>query len=390
MQHAALDDGIPKGAARRAARLRLKPHAGEVRRQRGIAIANSFAIYDNAKGDCGLVKWCYNAMRLMQMPWLAGQAEVVAWTNARGAEFVRAECGPRVQRIVEFDADLEDLARRWAVATADVCKTRGSRCHLGVRSVNDVALLKWQLVRHEEYQLIFLTDTDVDVMDSHYVRSEQEYLMHLQRAWETGLGALLGPSAVTGQIKSPTRYPNRTQLVANPDFESPLNAGVMLFKPSAATYRRGVEALRSMRWNLTHGFELAGSPCDGVPKKAIAAFASYGIRRCSWDFLGANTDQGLFWYVFAVLRHSAARSRVKTYAVKHFWAYYKPWRQTSRFWCRRWYTFLDDDAAFGAESNGSRSGSRCVRELFATRARVLALNQSDGKNKCKGVWSKVF
>ena len=160
MQHA-LDDGIPKGAARRAARLRLKPHAGEVRRQRGIAIANSFAIYDNAKGDCGLVKWCYNAMRLMRMPWLAGQAEVVAWTNARGAEFVRAECGPRVQRIVEFDADLEDLARRWAVATADACKTRGSRCHLGVRSVNDVALLKWQLVRHEEYQLIFLTDTDV-------------------------------------------------------------------------------------------------------------------------------------------------------------------------------------------------------------------------------------
>ena len=30
------------------------PH--QVRRQRGIAIANSFAIYDNAKGDCGLVK----------------------------------------------------------------------------------------------------------------------------------------------------------------------------------------------------------------------------------------------------------------------------------------------------------------------------------------------
>ena len=92
------------------------PTPNQVRRQRGIAIANSFAIYDNAKGDCGLVKWdpnpnpnpnpdhnpnpnpnpnanpnsnsnqvkwCYNAMRLLQMPWLAGQAEVVAWTNAR-------------------------------------------------------------------------------------------------------------------------------------------------------------------------------------------------------------------------------------------------------------------------------------------------------------------
>ena len=274
------------------------------------------------------------------------------------------------------------------MATADACKTRGSRCHLGLKSVNNVALLKWQLVRHEEYQLIFLTDTDVDVLDSHYARSEQEYLMYLQRAWETGLSALLGPSAVTGQVKAPTRYPNRTQLVANPDFESPLNAGVMLFKPSAATYRRGVAALNTMRWNLTHGFELAGSPCDGVPKKAISAFASYGIRRCSWDFLGANTDQGLFWYVFAVLRHSAARSRVKSYAVKHFWAYYKPWRQTSSFWCRRWYTFLDDASAFGTEAN--RSDSRCVRQLSATRARVLALNASDGKNKCKGVWSKVF
>ena len=270
-------------AARRAARLGLKPHAGasQGRRQRGIAIANSFAVYDKAKGDCGLLKWCYNAMRLVQMPWLAGQAEVVVWTNARGADFARAECGPRVQRIVEFDADLEDVARRWAVATAGACKSRGSRCHLGQRSVNDVALLKWQLVRHEEYQLVFLTDTDVDVFDSHYARSEREYLMYLQRAWETGLHALLGPSAVTGQVKAPTRYPNRTQLVANPDFESPLNAGVMLFIPSVSAYRRGVQALRSMRWNLTHGFELAGSPCDGVPKKAIAAFASYGIRRCA-------------------------------------------------------------------------------------------------------------
>ena len=166
----------------RAARLGRKPHAetSQGRRQRGIAIANSFAVYDKAKGDCGLLKWCYNAMRLVQMPWLAGQAEVVAWTNARGAEFARAECGPRVQRIVEFDADLQDVARRWAVATADACKSRGSRCHLGQRSVNDVALLKWQLVRHEEYRLIFLTDTDVDVFDSHYARSEAEYLLYLQ------------------------------------------------------------------------------------------------------------------------------------------------------------------------------------------------------------------
>ena len=38
----------------------------------------------------------------------------------------------------------------------------------------------------------------------------------------------------------------------------------------------------------------------------------------------------------ALHRPAVARSRVKSYAVKHFWAYYKPWRQTSSFWCRRW------------------------------------------------------
>ena len=155
--HHAVHDGAIEGPARRAAlRLESVAEASQqthergvlpVQRQHGIAIANAFSIYDKAKGDCGLVKWCYNAMRLAQMPWLAGKAEVVTWTNARGAAFVQAECGHRVQRIVEFDAELEDVARRWAVATADACKVRGGRCHLGLRSVNNVAVLKWQLVR---------------------------------------------------------------------------------------------------------------------------------------------------------------------------------------------------------------------------------------------------
>ena len=180
-QHA-LDGGALKGsgqgaAARRAARLRLEPHSGvsqlsalqsgaggersrwratlsppigaphagvsQVRRQRGIAIANSFAIYDNAKGDCGLVKWnpnpnpnpnpnhnanpnpkpnpnpnpnpnsnpyqvkwCYNAMRLLQMPWLAGQAEVVAWTNAR--------LGPTPELTPATTHLTGHLTRRWS------------------------------------------------------------------------------------------------------------------------------------------------------------------------------------------------------------------------------------------------------------------------------------
>lgn len=381
---------MPQGPARRSARVWEQPVTDasqlllpNVRRR--IAVANAFTIYK--EGDCGLVKWCYNAMRLVSMPWLTGQAEVVVWTNARGQDFVRAECGHRVQRIVEFDGSLSDTVRQWGVATKGVWKACGLRCHLGIRSINDVALLKWQLVRHEEYQLIFLTDTDVDIFDGHYVKSEQEYLMWTRQSWAAGLDALLGSSQVR-QAKGRTRYANGTQLVANPDFESPINAGVMLFKPSAATYRRGVDALTSMQWNLTHGFELAGSSCAGLPQKTMMNFKSNGLRKCSWNFLGANTDQGLFWYVFGILQHSVVRSRLKEYYVKHFWAYFKPWRQTSDFWCRRWYAFLDDASAFG--TGAQCSNTRCIRQLSTMRARVMALNGSDKRNKCRGLWAKVF
>ena len=361
------------------------------RGHRSIAIANAFSIYDGASGDCGLVKWCYNAARLTRMPWLDDEAEVVVWTNARGEDFVRGECGELVHRIVQFDASLKDLARRWNEVTATACKVRGRRCHLGKRIINNVAILKWQLGRHIEYKLIFLTDTDVDILDGHYTSTERLFLLHMHQSWATGLDALLGPSKVRqvtesfrGQLKTPVRYPNGTQLVVGPDMDSPLNAGVMLFKPSAFAYRRGIQALNFMQFNLTHGYELAGTSCAGLQKKTLTAFSSQGLRRCTWDFFGAATDQGLFWYVFAVVMRATARNRIKGYAVKHYWAYYKPWKQGSNYWCRRWFNFLDN------ATRVNRSGTTCDQQLFQARARVLALNASDGRNQCRGLWSRVF
>lgn len=365
-----------------------------------IAIANAFSVYDGANGDCGLLKWCYNAIQLLRMPWLAGRSEVVIWTNPRGADFVRTECGARVDRIVLFDNEMVQLARRWAKSTSNACGAAGRRCHLGLTSVNDVAVLKWQLVRHEEYRLIFLTDTDLDIFDMHYAKSEAEYQWHMQLAWTMGLDAFIG-NGTRGSVASASaveqrdvdrtygarrhlQYANGTHVIANPDFESPINAGVMLIKPSARSFQLGVDALSTMRWNLSHGFGFAGSPCAGVPDKMIKAFTSNGLKRCTWNFLGANTDQGLFWYVYGVQLRSIARSRYKGYAVKHFWAYYKPWRQSSGFWCRRWYDFMDNGAAF------EHNDTRCAQDLGLKRRAVQRLNVSHSLNRCRGVWSRVF
>lgn len=367
-----------------------------------MAIANVFSVYDGAHGDCGLLKWCFNAVRLVRMPWLAGQAEVAIWTNPRGAEFVRTECGARVARIVDFDSDLVELAGRWAKSTRNACGAAGKRCHLGVTSVNDVAVLKWQLVRHEEYRLIFLSDTDLDLFDMHYAKSEADFLKHMQLAWTLGLESLI--SSGTREARKPAiqhddrdgtssrrrryalsaRNGSLAQLIANPDFESPINAGAMLIQPSASSFQLGVDALRTMRWNLSHGFGQTGSPCAGLPDKMLRAFTSNGIKRCTWNFLGANTDQGLFWYVYGVQLKAVTRSSFKGYAAKHFWAYYKPWRQTSGFWCRRWYEFMDDSAAF------EQNGTRCAQDLRVRRGAVLSLNVSSSLNKCRGVWSRVF
>ena len=60
----------------------------------------------NPNSNSNQVKWCYNAMRLLQMPWLAGQAEVVAWTNAR--------LGPGPERTPATTHLPGHLTRRWS------------------------------------------------------------------------------------------------------------------------------------------------------------------------------------------------------------------------------------------------------------------------------------
>ena len=52
-----------------------------------VAIATSYYLRDLARAhECGFVKWCYSATRLLELPAFGGRAETVLWTNAAGEQ----------------------------------------------------------------------------------------------------------------------------------------------------------------------------------------------------------------------------------------------------------------------------------------------------------------
>lgn len=333
--------------------------------------------------ECGLVKWLHNAARLASQAFLRGRAQIVVWTNAAGANFTQAACPSCGARIVPFDADLLAVVDAWATAAdppgEEGWRGPGEKRHsLGLRTSfgSRTALLKWQAVRHVEYRLIFLTDADVDIFGglgaggkSAAAGGALSWEAAAQRAWSEGVERLLA---------------SHTELVASADHESPVNTGVLLIRPRLATYWRGFQALSRLQFNYSHGFEGRGTPCEVLGTRAIQhSRVSWAVRRCSWNFVGGNADQGLFTYIYGGIRSTLAFAGLKGYSVVHHWSHFKPWTMRSRRWCLRWFDFLDrlDVAA---------NRSRCAADLWLRRRRIEALNASDVRVRCAGDTPLVF
>ena len=363
--------------------------------------------------------------RLLELP-VGGRVETVLWTNTAGEQYVRAECGALApRRFVRFRPELEALAAAWAEAVVphwrrgpkalgrvQVCRNASGSCfdtnrssflfkdHLGPRRVNDVSLLKWQLVAHVEYDAVFFVDLDVDFAVPAAPAPTHISDAALDGEWRLHLHRFLASE--------------RVSLIAATDFETPLNTGVMLLKPSAAAYDRGVRALRSMRWNLTHGFEHAGTPCALAPralketswKMPAAAFLlgahdwwnvrnSWGMKTCTWNFNGATTDQGLFAYVFLLLDGRSAlhvnNGDETIWRVKHLWGPFEPCgtraRPTS---AAATLTSSTRRATATRRSPAERTGARCAQPLRARREQCARENRTKTRARCGGVWVNVF
>mmetsp|Transcript_51852 Transcript_51852/g.116420 ORF Transcript_51852/g.116420 Transcript_51852/m.116420 type:complete len:366 (-) Transcript_51852:101-1198(-) len=194
-----------------------------------------------------------------------------------------------------------------------------------------VTLYKWELMAlGNRYDAILFSDLDVDLLP-------RDIRVPAVRAdWESMLPSLLErkstPSHANGE------YMQGVRLISNPDWSSPVNAGLMLMMPPAhkGFFRSGLEVLYTP-FNDTHGFNLSGTPLQllGTRKLQMAdgsvfmyAGAPAIIDNPKWDFVGADVDQGFFLYMFHIHQNVGLFPRTRSpYFVRHFWGGGpKPWQ----------------------------------------------------------------
>lgn len=200
-----------------------------------------------------------------------------------------------------------------------------------------------------EYRAILYTDTDVDLGSP--VPSALTPTPAARKAWTAALQEFLdGPQL----------------LAASRDAHSPVNGGILLIKPSESAYDFGVGVLRRRRFNVSHGFDLAGPPRQQMHAGMVsrwargrmkrAYLASHMLRDNTWDFVGANSDQGLFSFVYLLKLHALHQNRHHTkcaYRLRHFWGVGKPWLRPGETACISYFSFLETPAPHGHEMNGT-------------------------------------
>ena len=367
---------------------------GAARRRRPLAIATVRHVSSRVQrghldlAACGFTKWCLSAHRLVEL--LGGNAEVVVATT--NESFVASECWHSSPRVVRFDERLWRAARRW-VTSADL---RGSR-NLRPAFTSAVQLMKWQFVGLVEYEVIFVSDNDVDffftpsAMAAH--RANWGFTLHRFRH-------------------------SRSRLLGTADFASPFNAAAFLLRPSLALYESGAATLLTARFNVTHGFNLSGPPVRLLhPLDARRFRIVDAVRSNHWDFVGGHADQGLFTYIFLMrevprynrsthlglyelTRHcpfltpACTRSpSICPIPVTHFWGAAKPWEGLR---CPRYFQqFADLNASLEATSQETPARTHCfahlrrAREELAQRSRRAAQPAADGDQAVRGCGGAV-
>ena len=266
-----------------------------------------------------------------------------------------------VPRLLPFDNSLVELVEGWAHALS------GGRQRRGLLSVTMAALLKWQFVNLLQYRAVFFSDVDVDLFLHSAGRppaASTSREAQLKKAWTTGLRLFLQSSA--------------QQLVARGDYHSPINTGVMLIKPNASIYARGVRVLQTFNHSWRQGFNRTGAPRDLLPLTSMRSRMARSINNTvmmmhnTWHFVGGEGSQGLFVYVYLVLlRNAVARPGSYQYRVHHFFGKNgKPWGAASLLLCGKFFDFMAH-ADFPHEGASTPCAS-----LFTRRRACLTPNLS--------------
>ena len=101
----------------------------ETRKSLGIATAFSFSTNSSSSisASCGLVKWCFSASQLVQLPYLEGGSEAVVVTNS-GEPYIASLCRTHPPpRVVPLDPRLAAAMDRWALVVRNSTGANTSR-----------------------------------------------------------------------------------------------------------------------------------------------------------------------------------------------------------------------------------------------------------------------
>ena len=185
-----------------------------------------------------------------------------------------------------------------------------------------VSLTKWAVFGLVRYDAVVFADADLELLP----------LAEHGAAW----AAAAWRHALLGLLRAP-----HARLLSDPDARSPLNAGLLLVRPSTQLYEEGLAALRRCRYNRSHGWDLVGAPgsLGIVPTRlggAPAQLAASDARLRDWRFVAADQDQGLIFYMLYVRQpqlgaHGAggygAAQRAGLPLSRHWWAGFKPFME---------------------------------------------------------------
>ena len=352
---------------------RLTPSPG-AQPDRGLSVTIATMCL-GAASRCALVQWCERASLLAWTlrrfnGWRVRLVVIASKPSASQADATAIVPDPRDCARATFlppDADL--------VAAISSCKR--SKAHTGTDEWEKrgamfwVGLYKWMLMSRTEDDYIIMSDIDVDLFAERAAKSSPEAVA---RVWATQT--------------APGGHKDWVHAVANADYSSPLNMGILVLRPSGILYEDGLRVLRACAWNKTHGWQLAGPPRslglrpmhpDGTEVVADVKSKPHLVsKRTDWRFFGASGDQGFYWYMLYIRHRVGAYFKLSAspHRVLHWWGNNKPWLMLdsavsssgiSNRVMSKVYAYLSHSALLGGDSPNATA---CKRQLFLTRQRI--------------------
>eukprot|EP00966_Prymnesium_polylepis_P304679 7039318-Prymnesium_polylepis.1 len=194
--------------------------------------------------------------------------------------------------------------RELLAATDALYSGRGRNCNCCAPVNSRINSIKWWLVSLTDYDFVVYADLDIDM-----------------------------ERVITDQVRAAVMFlaEQTAAISAGDDWASPVNTGIMVFRPSTSRYTELLAMRKTGVFdgspNNGTGFNRSGTPRSFMSTAQLQKWAwTRMVRHNSWNTIAGDSDQGMFtWYG---LQDGVVFGR--KIRVGHFWWQWKP------YFCDRW------------------------------------------------------